>query len=444
MLTTVPDSFIEHGKQISFRKSMIKFPSSNFELGINSYSKIIPCYLNRQLITLLSSRGIADRVFLTLLRQMIEDIDEALSNNESSKKLLICHALVDSKYDLTSLFHHYDSMSLENAVDDESYMTAMTSAYHMLSHGFNVKECMYLQGLLHSLRSKLLLGIRTKSRIIVRNGVCLLGVMDETNSLKPGEVFMRLSDNRNKDFTPLYHTNNNSSLVFGQNVLVGRNPSLYPGDLRVLKLVDIPSLQEYVDVLVFPSYGPRPHCDEMSGGDLDGDLYFIIWDQALIPTNGYDTLTYAKQDFSSDSLKTNSNPSEPITITIKHVQDFFVDYIKNDNLGRIANLWLVHADMSGADSDNCRQLAELHSTAVDFVKSGVPADFPRGLEVDVYPSFMENHRKPSYESSKVLGQIHNACKHIQLTKPRLRLHLDESLLIAGAVTILARLCINYL
>lgn len=64
---------------------------------------------------------------------------------------------------------------------------------------------------------------------------------------------------------------------------------------------------------------------------------------------------------------------------MQEITSFFVDYVINDNLGMIANAHLVWADKSpvGARCKECIQLAALHSTAVDFCKSGVPAEFPR-------------------------------------------------------------------
>lgn len=52
-----------------------------------------------------------------------------------------------------------------------------------------------------------------------------------------------------------------------------------------------------------------------------------------------------------------------------------MNFIQNDNLGQISTWLLAHADRDGADCDACERLAELHSVAVDFPKTGRPATF---------------------------------------------------------------------
>lgn len=49
-----------------------------------------------------------------------------------------------------------------------------------------------------------------------------------------------------------------------------------------------------------------------------------------------------------------------------------VDYMKGDNLGLIATSHKIHADLSvkGVLSQKCIELAQLHSIAVDFPKTG--------------------------------------------------------------------------
>ena len=46
---------------------------------------------------------------------------------------------------------------------------------------------------------------------------------------------------------------------------------------------------------------------------------------------------------------------------------------------------LVH---QGAKCKKCLLLAQLHSDAVDFPKTGRPVNFPRELRVQAYPDFM--------------------------------------------------------
>jgi RNA-dependent RNA polymerase len=59
----------------------------------------------------------------------------------------------------------------------------------------------------------------------------------------------------------------------------------------------------------------------------------------------------------------------------------FLNHAKNDNLGQIATMWLDYANRHGADCDQCLKLAALHSIAVDFPKSGKPAQIPPDLYI---------------------------------------------------------------
>lgn len=66
-------------------------------------------------------------------------------------------------------------------------------------------------------------------------------------------------------------------------------------------------------------------------------------------------------------------------MTVSHLQQHFVDFAKNDRLGHISNWLLAHADAKGPDSAVCQQLARQHSIAVDFPKTGRPAEFDLSL-----------------------------------------------------------------
>lgn len=50
-------------------------------------------------------------------------------------------------------------------------------------------------------------------------------------------------------------------------------------------------MDNYV-IIVSPSCNFRPHPNECSGSDLDGDIYFVSWDCDLIPTRGVEPMDY--------------------------------------------------------------------------------------------------------------------------------------------------------
>ena len=178
--------------------------------------------------------------------------------------------------------------------------------------------------------------------------------MDETGFLKEGEIFCVTRTEKGK-------------FVLEGRVVVTRAPALHPGDVQYATAVNVPAespLKALHNCVVFSSKGERDLPSQLSGGDLDGDLYNIIHDTTLYPTMVAAPADYPTQD--------------PIDIGRevykKDMTDFFIQFMQNDQLGRIATTHQILADQkpTGTFDQDCRLLADLHSTAVDFSKTGIP------------------------------------------------------------------------
>ena len=118
-------------------------------------------------------------------------------------------------------------------------------------------------------------------------------------------------------------------------------------------------------------------------------------------------------------------------ITTDDLIAFFHDYMRYDALGRIAHAHLAAADDldMGLDSTVCRELCTLHSEAVDYPKTGVPAIMDRRLERTRWPHFMEKKNKKQYHSKKVLGQLYDSVQTSSF-EPDYELDFDQRILSA--------------
>ena len=157
----------------------------------------------------------------------------------------------------------------------------------MLSAGFKPETEPHLRGMLVCIRAAQRWGLREKARIFVPKGRWLMGCLDELAVLDQGQCFIQVSTPSLencfvKHGSRFSETKKNLKVIEGY-VVVAKNPCLHPGDVRVLKTVDAPKLHHLFDCLVFPRKGDRPHTNEALGSDLDGDLYFVTWDENLIP-----------------------------------------------------------------------------------------------------------------------------------------------------------------
>ncbi|KAJ9554107.1 hypothetical protein OSB04_018152 [Centaurea solstitialis] len=377
--------------KLSLRGSMCKFDSDNIKLDILAISKYQPCYMNRQLITLLSTLGVRDHVFEKKQREAVDLLDAVLR----------------------------DPIKAQEALELMSPGENTNILKEMLSCGYKPNAEPFLSMMLQVFRATKLLELRTKTRIFVPRGRAMMGCLDETGTLEYGQVFVQFSGSRRRvlgdDFSLKI-----CRIVTGR-VVVAKNPCLHPGDVRVLTAVDVPRLRHMVDCVVFPqkghslhctnvflelhvSFDYRPHPNECSGSDLDGDIYFVCWDPDLIPPRQIEPMDYTP----APTMQLDHD------VTIEEVEEYFTNYIVNDSLGIIANAHTVYADREPmkAMAEPCVELAKLFSIAVDFPKTGVPAVIPSNLRVKEYPDFMEKPDKTTYESLNVIGKLFREVKDI--------------------------------
>ncbi len=235
-----------------------------------------------------------------------------------------------------------------------------------------------------------------------------MGCIDETGSLEPDQVFIQITrqstDSLNSAELLPNPVNSQHLILCNTRIVVAKNPCMHPGDARILTAVNCPKLHHMLDCIVFPSKGHRPITNMCSGSDLDGDLYFAAWEQTLIPPRVETPMNY----------KCPQTKLLDRNVEISDVKRFFVDFMQNDQLGRIANTHVAKSDESplGVKDPVCVELAKLFSLAVDFPKTGIVAQMkPEHVKNLRYPDFMEK-RFDAYESQKVIGVMYRQCKSI--------------------------------
>eukprot|EP01018_Ginkgo_biloba_P005552 Gb_28429 [translate_table: standard] len=223
--------------KLCLRPSMQKYISSDTNLDVLSWTRFRPCFLNRQIITLLSTLGVADRNFEMLQEQAVRHLGQLLSNREVA----------------------LEALQIMSGGDNHKALV------DMLSCGYFSSTEPYLGMMLLAFQASKLMEVRNRARIFVPKGRCLMGCLDETRTLKYGEVFVQIS--RTPGGNTRFHdpgldafgkigVDHTTSILLGK-VIVAKNPCLHPGDVRILLAVNIPRLHHMVDCVVFPQQGPR-------------------------------------------------------------------------------------------------------------------------------------------------------------------------------------------
>ncbi len=316
--------------EIYIRRSQYKFPAKHDGLEIIRWSQYACANLNRQLILILSALGVPDDVFSHKLRQQLSNLELAMTDERTALAIL--------QKDV-----------------DHNQMTLVVAG--MILDGFQRTEEPFLTSLLHLWRAWSIKYLKEKARITIGGGAHLLGCVDETGILKghyndtPNppidapisekaklvpEVFVQLSKN----------AQGKPEVITGP-MMLARNPSLHPGDVRVVCGIDVPGLRHLKDVVVLPQTGDRDVASMCSGGDLDGDDFLAIWDKDLLPREW----NAEPMDYSRPPMVRHGKD-----IGIDDLTTFFVTYMKNDTLSRIAQAHLANADYleEGVKDEKCK------------------------------------------------------------------------------------------
>ncbi|KAL2868435.1 RNA dependent RNA polymerase-domain-containing protein [Aspergillus lucknowensis] len=392
-------------QEVHIRKSQYKFAALHQGLEIIRWSQFSIATLNRQLILVLSTLGVTDRVFHLKLKTMLRNLDKAMKSEPKAVYLL-------RKY-----------------VDPNQ--TTITIS-QMVLDGFRRSNEPFVTSILTLWRAWHLKYLKEKAKIVIDQGACLLGCMDETSTLN-GYFFDKIPkhdvsiEERTaalpEIFVQVYRPEDRKYEVIEGVCILARNPSLHPGDIRVVKAVNAPSLKHLKDVVVLPQTGDRDIASMCSGGDLDGDDYLVIWDPDLVPDDWF------REPMNYTGKKAHDLDHD---VTVDEITSFFVTYMKNDCLPTIAHAHLAWGDYleDGVNEAKCIQLAQLHSDAVDYNKTGNPAVMTRALRPRKWPHFMEKNNKPEhclYHSETILGQLYDAVERIDFI-PSLEKAFDKRIL----------------
>ena len=315
VLAVSPDSI---GRQIHIRKSQYKFPAVHEGLEIIRWSQYAFANLNRQIILILSALGVPDQVFARKLQTQLSRLERAMTDETMALAIL------------------------QKEIDHNQMTLTVAS---MILDGFQRTGEPFLTSLLQLWRAWSIKYLKEKARITIGAGALLLGCVDETAILR-GHFYdtPKLSDDASNDekaksvpqvFVQISKNSDGKPEVMLGPMLLARNPSLHPGDIRIVCGVDVPQLHHLKDVIVLPQTGDRDVAGMCSGGDLDGDDFLVIWDQDLLPREwNHDAMDYSRPPM--------EQPNE--NIGIDDLTTFFVTYMKNDTLPSIAQAHTANAD----------------------------------------------------------------------------------------------------
>jgi len=192
------------GRRLRLRPSQIKFASDECSLEVNEVARCLPGHLNREVIMLLSTRGVPDHTLLTFFqREAQRAANTAIEDGERAP---------------------HEAALLEHSSPEPGGAAAVAMEALQLPGG-PLSEDPHLRAIVLAVRLHRLELLRSKCHLPVENSRLAHGVLDERGVLRENQMFLR--ERYRIPGTSEYY----SRVITGRAFFV-RNPCLHAAGLR--------------------------------------------------------------------------------------------------------------------------------------------------------------------------------------------------------------------
>jgi hypothetical protein len=312
--------------RVIFRKSQKKFKFSSEFITLNAVNwmafSLPPAALNSEFLMILdgcdNSNGKIRNAILKLYEDNLSEIEESMI--DSAKALAKLSVIKQNEF-------------------TAKFMNILLACGKNFQTSLDSETCELIQGLI--INQTLIPSImKRKLNIVIDKSRYLIGIIDETNSLDEDEVFVSYRD-----------SSDCLNYLNAVPIIVCRNPCYALGEMRRVMTRDVPELRHLENVIVFSKQGKRPLPNMLSGGDLDGDLYFVSWDERITDMDNDAPLHYPK------SKVTGKMTSKDLRSEI--IKTFVKSVLSNSSIG----LWHYYL-LSMYDSDRANMRLEDYKIGV--------------------------------------------------------------------------------
>lgn len=253
------------GRKIILTKSMMKYEVNNSDnIEICRFAKYSTGFLNLQIIILLILNGVKkNKIFNFAKKEMM--------NYRNYKKYKNKDKILVENNDINKILKLIEKQD-KNLQLEKDYMSKIARSAYIYNR---------------------LSSISKKYRFHLKNCCFLFGVCDFFGVLEKNEIYVQI-----------HKENGNKKIITGE-VLLTKNPCLSVYDIQKVKAVNNDKINNYFyefyeNVVVFPSKGEIPLPSKISGSDLDGDIYWVCWEQSFVKQ-------FKKKDYSYKSYLVKNN-----------------------------------------------------------------------------------------------------------------------------------------